>query len=82
MLKCVFNRYMIRKLFSNTIISTPININGNISYEGIWKYRKYIIKYININYDEGIAHESFSFKIILRSPCYNHISSNVSMTFI
>jgi hypothetical protein len=45
-----------------------ININGNISYEGIWKYRKYIIKYININYDEGIAHESFSFKIILRSP--------------
>jgi hypothetical protein len=40
-LKCVFNRYIFRILFSNNIISTPININGNISYEGILKHRKY-----------------------------------------
>ena len=39
--KCVFNRYIFRTLFSNMIISTPININGNISYEGILKHRKY-----------------------------------------
>ena len=36
-LKCVFNRYIFRTLFSNTIISIPINIDGNISYEGILK---------------------------------------------
>jgi hypothetical protein len=79
---------MIRKLFSNTIISTPININGNISYEGILKHRKYrchslvlFILFI-MNYDEGIARESFSFKIILRSPLYNHLSSNISVIFI
>ena len=35
-----------------------------------------------VNYDEGIARESFSFKIILRSPWYNHLSSNVSMIII
>jgi hypothetical protein len=39
--KFVFNRYIFRTLFSNKIISTPINFNSNISYEGIWKHRKY-----------------------------------------
>jgi hypothetical protein len=32
--------------------------------------------------EEGISRESFSFKIILRSPWYNHLSSNVSVIFI
>ena len=70
---CVFNRYIFRTLFQNKIISTLININGSISYEGILKHRKYtcdslvfFFKFI-MNYDEGIAHESFSFKIILHS---------------
>jgi hypothetical protein len=35
-----------------------------------------------VNRDNGIARESFSFKIILRSPWYNHLSSNVSMIII
>ena len=39
--KFVFNRYIFRTLFSNKIISTPINNNSNISYEGILKHRKY-----------------------------------------
>ena len=39
--KCVFNRYIFRTLLSNKIISTRINTNGNISYEGIFKDRKY-----------------------------------------
>ena len=41
MFKCVFNRYIFTTLLSNKIISTPININSNISYEGILKHRKY-----------------------------------------
>ena len=40
-LKWVFNRYIFRTLFSKKIISTSININGNISYEGILKHKKY-----------------------------------------
>ena len=44
--KCVFNRYIVRTLFSNKIISTPININGNISYEGILKHSKYRCDYL------------------------------------
>jgi hypothetical protein len=35
-----------------------------------------------MNDDEGIAPESFSFKIIVRSPWYNHLSSNVSVIFL
>jgi hypothetical protein len=35
-----------------------------------------------VNYDEGIARGLFSLKIILRSPLYNHLSSNVSVIFI
>ena len=31
---------MFRTLLSKTIISTPININGSISYEGILKHAK------------------------------------------
>jgi len=62
----------------------PSTINGNISYEVILKHRKYrcyslvsfFILFIE-NYDEGIAGESFSFKIILRSPWYHHLSFNV-----
>jgi hypothetical protein len=38
---CVFNRYILRTLVSNKSISTPININGNISYEGILKPNKF-----------------------------------------
>ena len=73
--KCVFNRYIFRTLFSNTIISTHININGNISYEGILKHRKYrcdsLVSFFLfiVNYDKGITHESFSFKIVLNSIC-------------
>ena len=37
---CVFNKSMFRTLLSNKIISTPININGSISYEGILKDSK------------------------------------------
>jgi hypothetical protein len=37
---CVFNKYISRILLSNKIISTPININGDIWYEGILKHRK------------------------------------------
>jgi len=37
---------------------------------------------ITANRDEGIARESFSFKIILRSPLYIHLSFNVSVIFI
>jgi hypothetical protein len=33
--------YIFTTLLSNKIISTPININSNISYEGILKHRKY-----------------------------------------
>jgi hypothetical protein len=36
---CVFNRYIFRTLLSNKSISTPININGNMSYESIWKQK-------------------------------------------
>ena len=36
---CVFNRYMFRIVLSNKIISTPINFNSHISYEGILKHR-------------------------------------------
>ena len=53
----------------------PININGNISYEGILKHKKYrcdssvsFFYLFIVNYDEGIARESFSFKINLHSP--------------
>ena len=58
---------------SNKSISTLININGNICYEGILKHRKYrydssVVFLFTVNRDEGIAHELFSFKIILRSP--------------
>ena len=68
--KCSFNRYIFRTLFSNKTISTPINMNSNISYEGILKHRKYrcdsLVSFFLIicivNYDEGIARESFSFK--------------------
>ena len=45
-LKCVFNRYIFRTLFSNKFISAPININGNISYEGILKHSKYRCGYL------------------------------------
>ena len=38
---CVFDRYIFRTVLSNKIISTPININRHISYEGILKHRKY-----------------------------------------
>ena len=34
------------------------------------------------NRDEGIARESFSFKIILRSPWYIDLSFNFSVIFI
>jgi hypothetical protein len=59
--------------FSEHYSQTPININGNISYEVILKHRKYrcdfLVSFLFIvNYDEGIARELFSFKIILRSP--------------
>ena len=49
------------------IMSTPVNINGNISYEVILKHRKYrcdsLVSFIIfiVNYDEGIARESFPF---------------------
>ena len=58
---CVFNRYIFRTLFSNKIISTPLNINGNISYEGILKRRTYrkwsfsVVFLIKENGDEGIT---------------------------
>jgi hypothetical protein len=60
-------------LLSNNSISTPININGNISYEGILKQN--ILEDVNllwrfsftVNRNEDIVRESFSFKIILRS---------------
>ena len=38
---CPFNRYIVRTLLSNKSISTPININGNTSYEGTLKHRKF-----------------------------------------
>ena len=38
---CTFNRYICRALLWNNNISTPININDNISYEGILKHRKF-----------------------------------------
>ena len=78
----------LRILYSNTIMSTPVNMNGSISYEGILKHRKYrcdsLVSFILfiVNYDDGIARESFPFQVILRSPSYNHVSSNVSVIFI
>jgi hypothetical protein len=67
--------------FHNTIVKQEhfylIFINGNISYEGILKNRKYrcdslcgvfFFLLFTVNRDEGIARKSFSFKIILRSP--------------
>jgi hypothetical protein len=70
------NLYGSLSVYSNKIISTPpININDNISYEGILKHRKYrcdssvsFFYLFIVNYDEGIGRESFSFKINLRSP--------------
>lgn len=38
-------RYIIKTLFSSKIIFSPININGNISYEGTFKHRKYRCDY-------------------------------------
>jgi hypothetical protein len=60
------------------------------SFRNIKKYRCdslvsfffYYFYLFIVNYDERIARESFSFKIILRSPWYNHPSSNVSVIFI
>jgi hypothetical protein len=80
---CVFNRYIFRTLY-------PTNINGNITYEGILKHRKYrrcdsLVSFLilfTVNREEDIARESFSFKIIFHSTWYNHLSSNVSMIFI
>ena len=43
---CVFNRYMFRIVLSNKIISTPININSHISYEGFLKHRKHRCDYL------------------------------------
>ena len=65
--------------FQNTIVKQEhfylIFINGNISYEGILKNRKYRCDSLcggfflfTVNREEGIARKSFSFKIILRSP--------------
>ena len=41
-----------------------------------------VVFLFTVNRDMAIARESFSFKIILRSLWYNHLSSNFSMIFI
>ena len=70
--------------FQNTIVKEehlyPININGNVSYEGNLKHGKYKCDSLvscfflfTRNRDIAIARESFSFKTILRSSWYNII---------
>ena len=74
--------------FQNTIVKEehpyPININGNVSYEGNLKHGKYkrdsLVSWFFLftgNRDMAIAGESFSFKTILRSSWYTHLSYGV-----
>ena len=52
---CVFNKSMFSTLLSNKIISTPINIYGRISKEGIFKDNKLSRCEFTVNRNEDIA---------------------------
>jgi hypothetical protein len=68
-------------------VMMPVLLTNRVEREKIVKYKcDSIILFLFFSFTENrnmaISRESYSFKIILRSSLYNHLSSNVSMILI